>query len=91
LPLIISPGRFAFWYASQKWFQLSRVARQERATIVISGVGRIEEIHRAYNMGADSFLTKPIKAADLSQLATGFAAYWSRDRKGAVVVRRCAR
>jgi len=45
--------------------------------VVISGIGRLEEVNRAYQMGANSFVTKPIKAEDLQNLARGFSAYWA--------------
>src|SRR5688572_28274426 len=44
--------------------------------VAVSGVGRLQEINRAYGLGANSFLTKPVKAEDLRNLARGFAAYW---------------
>lgn len=44
--------------------------------VAISGVGWIQEINRAYEMGANSFLTKPVKGEDLWNLARGFAAHW---------------
>ena len=45
-------------------------------TIVLSGVNRMYEVNRAYQMGATSFLTKPIKPEDLRHLATAFPAHW---------------
>lgn len=44
--------------------------------VVISGVGHLDDINRAYHMGANSFVTKPIKAEDLQNLARSFASYW---------------
>jgi len=44
--------------------------------VAISGIGRIEDIDRAYQMGANSFVTKPIKPEDLQNLARGFATSW---------------
>ena len=45
--------------------------------IVLTGIGRLQDINRAYKMGANSFLTKPIKEEDLRNLAAAFAAYWT--------------
>ena len=44
--------------------------------VVVTGVGRLQEINRAYQMGANSFLTRPIREEDLRNLSEGFAAYW---------------
>jgi CheY-like chemotaxis protein len=44
--------------------------------IVLTGIGRMEDINRAYQMGANSFLTKPIKDEDLKNLAAAYAACW---------------
>jgi CheY-like chemotaxis protein len=46
--------------------------------IVISHFGQTNEISRAYKLGADSFLTKPIKQEDVVHLASHFEEYWDR-------------
>ena len=44
--------------------------------IVVSGVNRMQDITRAYQLGASSFLTKPVTPEDLRQLANAFPEYW---------------
>ena len=45
--------------------------------IAVSGIERLNEMRRAYQMRATSFLTKPIKSEDLRNLARSFPAQWS--------------
>ena len=35
-------------------------------------------IRRAYELGANSFLAKPVKVADVENLVRGFPQYWTR-------------
>lgn len=54
-------------------------ARPEMRTllvIVLSGTGRVDDMVKAYRMGANSFLTKPPKPDELNDLSTGFASSW---------------
>ena len=44
--------------------------------IVLAGIGRIDEIGRAYRLGANTFLTKPCKLEDLNNLVKGHANIW---------------
>jgi len=44
--------------------------------VVLAGVGRIEEIAKAYRLGANTFLTKPAKPEDIDNLVTGHANIW---------------
>lgn len=46
--------------------------------VVLTGTGDIKDVSRAYQMGANSFVTKPARAEDLRNLAKGFAAYWQQ-------------
>lgn len=45
--------------------------------VVLTGIGRLQEINRAYQMGANSFLTKPVREDDLRNLAKAFPGYWT--------------
>jgi len=45
--------------------------------VVLTGMGDMREVSKAYQMGANSFLTKPLKAQDIHNLASGFSAYWT--------------
>jgi len=45
--------------------------------IVISGVERMSDTARAYQLGAHAFLTKPLKEDDLRNLARAFPDAWT--------------
>ena len=45
--------------------------------IVFSHLDDTNSIKRAYRSGAHSFLTKPVRQAELSELITAFPGYWS--------------
>jgi CheY-like chemotaxis protein len=45
--------------------------------VVMSGIERMQDVSRAYQMGVHSFLTKPIKPEDLRNLANVFPQYWT--------------
>jgi CheY-like chemotaxis protein len=61
---------FLRWLATKPQYRSLHV-------VVVTGIGRLQDVNRAYQMGANSFLTKPLKAQDLQNLATGFSAYWT--------------
>jgi CheY-like chemotaxis protein len=44
--------------------------------IVLSDMHQTEAISRAYHLGADSFLIKPAKEADLQEFILSFPSYW---------------
>lgn len=50
---------------------------KEVFTVVISGHNEIFQVSRAYEMGAKSFLTKPIQQADVANLVKGFQGHWT--------------
>jgi CheY-like chemotaxis protein len=68
------PGKDGFELL--KWLG-SRPQFRNLHLVAVSGIGRLQEVNRAYQMGANSFVTKPIKPEDLQNLARGFAAYWA--------------
>ena len=45
-------------------------------TIVLSGVAHTKEIQRAYELGAHTYLVKPIQPTDLRNLIEFFSHYW---------------
>src|SRR5688572_26914048 len=47
--------------------------------VVLTGMGDMREVSKAYQMGANSFLTKPPRPDDLRNLAEGFAASWKME------------
>ena len=50
--------------------------------VVLSQLDDTKSIQRAYTLGADSFLIKPITEAELRGLIEGFPGYWSFLSKG---------
>jgi CheY-like chemotaxis protein len=50
----------------------------EVLVIAISGLGALPSIRRAYALGADSFLTKPCRQADVENLIQWFPEFWVR-------------
>jgi len=45
--------------------------------VVVTGVSRLADMNRAYQMGASSFLMKPVKEEDVRNLARAFPTYWT--------------
>jgi CheY-like chemotaxis protein len=45
--------------------------------VVLTGSLRVEDIRRAYDLGANSFLNKPCSPEDLRNLASAFPEHWS--------------
>ena len=46
--------------------------------VVLSATGDLMSVQAAYSLGANSFLIKPCRAADLDNLITCYPAFWSR-------------
>jgi CheY-like chemotaxis protein len=57
------------WLRSQPQFSQTFVA-------VLTTPGKIEDIARAYRLGANSFLTTPWRPEDIQNLAQGFPSHW---------------
>ena len=47
--------------------------------VVLSHYGETKSISRAYELGAHSFLTKPVKQSDLIDLANHFVDHWDQN------------
>ena len=67
------PGSNSFDFV--KWLR-TRPESSNLHIIVVSGVERLQDVNRAYQMGANSFLTKPVRPDDLRNLANAFPANW---------------
>jgi len=44
--------------------------------IVLSGLTELEDVKRAYNLGARTFLIKPCRLADLAEIMKTYEGYW---------------
>jgi CheY-like chemotaxis protein len=59
-----------------EWIQ-TRAELRDMLVVVLSGHHEIQDIARAYSLGADSFLCKPCDPIDLANLIQRFEGYWS--------------
>ncbi|HKQ36788.1 MAG TPA: response regulator [Verrucomicrobiae bacterium] len=66
------PGKDGFEFL--QW--LATKPQRNLHVVVLTGVGRLQEINRAYQLGAHSFLTKPVRDEDLRNLAKAFTSVW---------------
>ena len=66
-----APNKDGFYLL--EWIR-GRSALRDLHVIVVSGVNRLQDVNRAYQMGAHSFLTKPIKEEDILNLARAYPA-----------------
>jgi CheY-like chemotaxis protein len=57
-------------------FLNSRPQSNRPLTVVLSGLIHTKEIQRAYDLGAHTYLAKPIQPEDLRNLIQFFARYW---------------
>lgn len=46
---------------------------------VVSGHDNLERVRQAYELGANSFVSKPIRPGDLENLVQGFPRHWVRE------------
>jgi CheY-like chemotaxis protein len=44
--------------------------------VVLTGFDQTKDVQQSYMLGADTFLSKPCKPADIQHLARMFAGYW---------------
>ena len=59
-----------------KWLRAAAQFR-DLFVVVLTGAGKVDDIAYAYRLGANSFLTKPCRIEDISNLARGFPTYWT--------------
>jgi CheY-like chemotaxis protein len=60
-----------------KWLRASAQFKDVLA-IAVSAENDLGSIRRAYELGANSFITKPCSIADVENLITGFPDYWNQ-------------
>ena len=58
-----------------EWCQ-SQPQLKEMLVVILSGHHELLQVKHAYSLGANSFLLKPITAADLANLMKSFTGYW---------------
>jgi len=52
---------------------------KQMLVIVLSGITELEDVKRAYRMGARTFWTKPCRLADLAEIMKAYKEYWLVD------------
>jgi CheY-like chemotaxis protein len=62
-----------------EWLRSQPGLKQKLLVIVLSNMGGAQSITRAYHLGADSFLSKPILQQDFLNLVQHFPGRWLRD------------
>jgi CheY-like chemotaxis protein len=63
-------------YEVLEWLKGNPSIRKELLIIVLSDDVRADSIRRAYDLGANSFLTKPLRSRDVRNLIQHFAGHW---------------
>jgi CheY-like chemotaxis protein len=59
------------WVREQSWLQ-------EMAVVVLTGSNESQDIEKAYQLGADSYLVKPARFSDLVEITHTLKSYFSR-------------
>jgi len=67
-------------FAVMEWlnYQYESV-RSNILIVVLTGHGELENVRRAYPLGARSFLTKPCVLEDVRNLVMGYPEYWTTE------------
>lgn len=65
-------------FSVMEWLK-ERYDPREFLTVVLTGHGELENVRRAYALGARSFLTKPCSVEDVKNLVQGYPTYWETD------------
>jgi len=61
-----------------RWIQSRPGAKQGMLVIVMSAMDGVADVRRAYDLGADTFLSKPFTASDMLHLVDTFPGHWIR-------------
>jgi DNA-binding response OmpR family regulator len=61
-----------------RWIQNRSGARQGMLVIVMSGIDNVADVQCAYDLGADTFLSKPFTPTGMLHLIQTFPGYWAR-------------
>lgn len=65
-------------FAVLEWLQTQPALKQNILVVVLSQFGDVSQVQRAYALGANSFLNKPLSREDLANLIRHYAPYWTR-------------
>lgn len=72
-------------FAVMEWLNDQQEVRNHTLVVVLTGLENIENMQRAYSLGARSFLTKPCQVENVRKLVRGYSAYWKNEMlKGSV-------
>lgn len=64
-------------FAVLEWLKNQSITNRNLLVVVLSQFGDIQQIQRAYALGANSFLPKPISSEDLQNLIRHYGGYWT--------------
>ncbi len=67
-------------YEVLEWLKRHPEIRKDLLIIVLSEDVRADSIRRAYDLGANSFLTKPLRSRDVRNLIQHFAGHWMQSK-----------
>jgi CheY-like chemotaxis protein len=65
-------------YVVLEWLKTRPDFADRMLIVVLTHLGEAQAVNRAYELGADSFLTKPLNQPDLENLIFHFSEYWIR-------------
>jgi CheY-like chemotaxis protein len=68
-----------------RWIQSRPGAKQGILVIVMSALDGVAEVRHAYELGADTFLSKPFTPADMLHLVDTFPGQWMRTAPAATL------
>jgi CheY-like chemotaxis protein len=67
------------------WIQSQPDLKKKMLIIVMSGLDGVADVHRAYQLGADTFLSKPFTPSDMLHLINTFHGHWVRTAPAATI------
>jgi CheY-like chemotaxis protein len=68
-----------------RWIQSRPGVKQRMLVIVMSATDAVADVRRAYELGADTFLSKPFTPSDLLHLIDTFPGHWMRTAPAATL------
>jgi CheY-like chemotaxis protein len=68
-----------------RWLQSCPGGKEGMLVIVMSGLDGVAEVTHAYELGADTFLSKPFTPADMLHLVDTFPGQWMRTAPAATL------
>lgn len=68
-------------FSVMEWLnQQHKSVRADLLVVVLTAHGELENVRRAYQLGARSFLTKPCSVDDVRNLVRGYSTFWETEK-----------